>query len=93
MLLTNFHGWNWQAHLLLLQTAFKQESDGSVYNLGLNHHYTDSLGDLIFEFAFVAVCLFNKTPVLHTNTPVRTQACCMEQEGSQGFSVSSRFLV
>lgn len=69
MLLTNFRGWILQAHLLLLQTAFQKKSDDLVHNLGLNHHFNDSLGNLIFEFVLVALCLFNKKPVLHTNTP------------------------
>lgn len=64
----------------------------SVHNPGLNHHYNDSFGNLIFDFVFVAVCLVNIKSVLHTNMSCLCHSSMQGGKKSLRFPLSSGFI-
>lgn len=74
---------------LLSQQIPPQKSGDSVRNLGLNHHYDDSFGNLIFELASLVVCLLNTKPAFHTNPPNVCRSSAHEGKGAQKFSGAS----
>lgn len=83
-------GWILQAHPICYSSKYLPKKSGdSVRNLGLNHHYDDSFGNLIFELASLVVCLLNTKPAFHTNPPNVCRSSAHEGKGAQKFSGAS----